>query len=204
MMLVGGGGVLPHRANETGGERQTLLAPGQQVHHGGGEPVLWGVGEPLLRRRALGLARLAGSRARGAADALAGESRRSGPDCHRGADEGGHCLQGSPSETSNRGHGRGGCGVGGGQGNRPSGGRDDGGGAADPEGLCGGRNRKCLQGLLVAAARGAAAPSRNRWRRRRVLRFVLTPERVAALAPSRPAGASGPDSVGGFERRHWS
>jgi hypothetical protein len=106
--------------------------------------MLRGVGEPLPRRRTLGLARLAGGRAGGAADALAGESRRGGPDHHRGADEGGRGLQGSFGEPGNRGHGRGGCGVGGGQGNPSSGGRDDGGGAAGPEGLCGGRSRKCL------------------------------------------------------------
>jgi hypothetical protein len=62
------------------------------VHHGGGKPVLRGVGEPLLRRRMLGLASLAGDRAGGAADAPAGEARRGGPDRHRGADEGGRWL----------------------------------------------------------------------------------------------------------------
>jgi hypothetical protein len=34
-----------------------FLAPGLQMHHGSGEPVLWGVGELLLWRRAPGLCR---------------------------------------------------------------------------------------------------------------------------------------------------
>jgi hypothetical protein len=46
--------------------------------------------------------RLAGGRAGGAAD---GEARRGSPERHRGADEGGRCLQGSPGETSDGGRG---------------------------------------------------------------------------------------------------
>jgi hypothetical protein len=64
-------GVFPHRADEAGRERQALLAPGQQMHHGGGVPMLRGVGEPLQRRQAPGLACLAGGRAGGTSDALA-------------------------------------------------------------------------------------------------------------------------------------
>jgi hypothetical protein len=165
--------------------------------------VLRGVGEPLLRRRAPGLARLAGGRAGGAADAPAGEARRGSPDRHRSTDEGSRCLQGSPGEASDKGHARGSRGVGGGQGNHPSGGRGDGGGATDSGGLRGGRSYKRLQGFLVAAAWWAAVPPRNRWRRRRVLRFVLTPERAAALVPARPTGSSGPGSVDGSKRQHW-
>jgi hypothetical protein len=138
------------------------------------------------------LARLAGGRAGRAADALAGEARRGSPERHRGADEGSSCLQGSPGETSDGGRGRGDCGIGGGYGNGPSGGRDDGGGVVDPEGLCGSRDHECLQGFLVAAAWRAATPPRYQWRRRRVLDFVLAPERVAALAPAQPPKALAP------------
>jgi hypothetical protein len=55
--------------------------------------MLRGIGEPLLRRRAPGLARLADGRAGGAADALAGEARRGSPDRHSSTDEGGCYLQ---------------------------------------------------------------------------------------------------------------
>jgi hypothetical protein len=99
-----------------------------------------------------GLACLASGRAGRAADALAGEARRGSPERHRGTDEGGRCLQGSPGETSDGGRGREDCGIGGGYDNGPSRGRDDGGGVVDPEGLCGSRGRECLQGFLVAAA----------------------------------------------------
>jgi hypothetical protein len=44
--------VLSHRANETGGKQQAILAPIQQVHHEGGVTVLRGARKPLLGRRA--------------------------------------------------------------------------------------------------------------------------------------------------------
>jgi hypothetical protein len=101
--------------------------------------------------------RLAGGRAGGATNAQAGEARRSGPERHRGADEGGRRLQRSPGEASDGGHGHGDCGTAGGHGNGPSRGRDDGGGVAGPERLGGGHGRERFQGFLIAAARGAAA-----------------------------------------------
>jgi hypothetical protein len=111
------------------------------VHHRGGEPVLRGVGEPLLRRRAPGLACLADGRTGGAADVSTGEARRDSSDRHRSADESGGRLQGSPGEASDRGCACGGHDIDGGQDNYPSGGRGGGGGASGPGGLRGSRKR---------------------------------------------------------------
>jgi hypothetical protein len=136
--------------------------------------------------------RLAGGCVGGAADARASEARRGGPERHCGTYEGGRYLQRSPGETSDGGRGRGDCGIGGGQGNGPSGGHDDGSGAAVPEGLCGGRGRKCIQGLLVVAAWRAAVPPRNWWRHRWVLGLVLAPDGQPHLRPPDPPAAPAP------------
>jgi hypothetical protein len=147
--------------------------------------VLRDVGEPLPKRQARRpRARLAGGRAGGAADAQAGEARRGGPECHRGADEGRRRLQRSPGEAGDGTCGHGDCGIGSSQGNGPSGGCDNGGGVAGPERLGGGHGHERLQGLLIAAAWGAAATPGHRWRRRWVLGLVQAPERVAVLAPA--------------------
>jgi hypothetical protein len=54
--------------------------------------MLRGVGEPLPRRRAPGLARLGSGRTGRAANASADEARRGRSNRNRGADEGGRCL----------------------------------------------------------------------------------------------------------------
>jgi hypothetical protein len=162
------------------------------------------VGEPLLGRRKRGLTRRAGGRAGEAADALANEVRRGSPDRHCSTDEGGCCLQGSPGEACDRGHGRGSRGASGGRGDHPPGGRDNGGGRTGPEGLHGGSSRERHTGFLVAAARGVATSPRDRRRHRRVLGSTLALERAAALAPARPVSCSGSSSASSPKRRHWS
>jgi hypothetical protein len=94
-------------------------------------------------------------RAGRAIDTQAGEARRGGPECHRGTDKGSRRLQGHPGETGDGGRGRGDYGAAGGRSNSLPGGRDDGGGAAGPERLGGGRGCERCQSLLIAAAQRA-------------------------------------------------
>jgi hypothetical protein len=94
------------------------LVPSSKGGQVGGEPVLRGVGEPLLRRRAPGLAHHASGGTSRATGGRSGETGGSCPDRDRGSDDGGSRLDES-------------CGGGGG-GDRSSGGRSGGGGRCQP------------------------------------------------------------------------
>jgi hypothetical protein len=84
--------VPPQGVDEPEGERQVHLAPSPKMGHKGGEPMLRGVGEPLLCRRALGFAHHIGGGTSRATSARSGEARGSRANRNRSANDGGSRL----------------------------------------------------------------------------------------------------------------